>query len=262
MLPFDADALRCMYKYAEFDPTTLERRPHRYFHMKPWNYQGHVTISFHAKASQIARKLVESWGLDPDTATAGEMDECEKRVFCKRCIHHGRGSVLDWRHAVSCDLSGARTLSLTALLSWSTFSKPSMRTWRRRTLTWPKWRTRTREKRASSIAHYWHVGIVLIAAWNISPLKTCRGISRTLSALRLVALETSGSLALSGKHEVYADEALCWEDFHPSHRVFAGGPGPIHREVELTEEEEDDLDYESESSKLLLLLATRMLARW
>jgi hypothetical protein len=67
---------------------------------EPWNFAGD-RIGIYLRGGPVAREIVISCGLDPDTTTAKEMDNFDARFECLGCYSefHGR-LIMAWRTAV------------------------------------------------------------------------------------------------------------------------------------------------------------------
>jgi len=65
----------------------------------PWNLGGKVGVKVQGKV--IASQIVQSCGLDPDTASSQEMDELDARFECVKCFSDKSGRyIMGWRMAV------------------------------------------------------------------------------------------------------------------------------------------------------------------
>jgi hypothetical protein len=66
---------------------------------QPWNYGG-ACIAFHSVAHNATRSIVETCGLDPDKATARDMDEGGHMLECMHCSFPVGRCAMRWRRAV------------------------------------------------------------------------------------------------------------------------------------------------------------------
>ena len=66
-----------------------------------WNCGGN-RVALHDIGPHVARSVIEAFGLNPDVATARDMDEANRMVECLRCRNNPGGSryVMRWRRAV------------------------------------------------------------------------------------------------------------------------------------------------------------------
>jgi hypothetical protein len=67
---------------------------------EPWNIGGEK-IGIDNQAKPAGRLIVETCGLDPDTATAQEMDDLDPRLECVKCYSEMSGRlIMGWKMAV------------------------------------------------------------------------------------------------------------------------------------------------------------------
>ncbi|KAH6918283.1 hypothetical protein BKA70DRAFT_1246765 [Coprinopsis sp. MPI-PUGE-AT-0042] len=70
--------------------------------VRRWN-EGNDQVIFDVEASELVKTIISLCGMNPDTATVQEMDDCDARIECVRCQNlkgkHPR-LVMTWRHAI------------------------------------------------------------------------------------------------------------------------------------------------------------------
>jgi hypothetical protein len=75
-------------------------KPWRDLNDEPWNFGGN-RIGIDLRGKRAASLVVRSCGLDPDTTTAGEMDDLDARFECLGCYDDLCGRlIMGWRVAV------------------------------------------------------------------------------------------------------------------------------------------------------------------
>lgn len=96
----------CCNQYLEYRTALDNDEPNRAhyesFRRIPWNLGGN-RIHFYSEASEKARYVVSLCGLDPDMATADNMDKLNARLTCRLecCTMDQRWVGMSWRQTVS-----------------------------------------------------------------------------------------------------------------------------------------------------------------